>query len=71
MVSTVITTAITASAGGIAVIGLIVLLVTRELADASEQPAIQLFSRHLAVFAMPLLVAFAFIVIMEVLRALA
>ena len=65
MVSTVIATIATSTAmSGVAVVGLIVILVARELVDTSKIPALQLLNRHLLVFAAPLLVAFPIIVIM-------
>jgi hypothetical protein len=54
-----------------AVIGLIVFLVVRELADASGKPSLQLLSRYLTLYAVPLLVSFAFIVIIEIVRVIA
>ena len=74
MVSTVMSTTIAwASTGAVAVVGLIVFLVARELADASESPDIRLglLRRHLVAFAVPLLIVFAFIVVMEVLEVIA
>ena len=74
MVSTVITTTVAAaSAGAAAVVGLIILLVARELADASESSdtRLGLLSRHLVAFAAPLLIVFAFIVVMKVLEVVA
>lgn len=70
MVCTVVTTAIAASVGLVAVIGVIALLVVREVADASKRPALKLFGRHLAVFAIPLLVVVVFIVSMDVLKTI-
>lgn len=71
MVTTVITATIaSASATAVAVVGLIILLVTRELADASERPILRLFSRHIAVYVPSLLIAFAFIVVMRVLQVI-
>jgi len=67
MVSTVVTTAIaSASASATAVVGLIIFLVTRELADSSQKLSLKLFSNYLGVFAIPLLTVFAFITIMWV-----
>lgn len=74
MVSTVITTTIAAASVAVAaVVGLVLLLVARELADAGESPDTRpgLLSRHLAAFAAPLLIVFAFIVVMKVLEAVA
>lgn len=69
MVSTVTTTTIAeASIGAAAVIGLITLLVIRELAAATAGSTLKLFTRHLTVAVIPLLIVFAFIVIIEVLE---
>jgi uncharacterized membrane protein len=56
------------SAAVVTVVGLIILLVTKELADASERPALSILGRHIAVLATPLLIVFAFIVITVALR---
>ena len=70
MVSTALTTVLAASGGVVVAVGLIIFLATRELVDASERPGLKLLGRDLSVYAVPLLVAFAFIVIMEVLQAI-
>ena len=65
MDSLVITTIAASTAmAGVAVAGLIILLVARELVDTSDKPTFQLLNRNLLVFATPLLVAFTIIVIM-------
>jgi len=68
MVCTVITAA-TGSAlfGAVALIAMIILLVTADLADASGGSTLGLFSRHLTVAVIPLLVVSAFTLIMKVL----
>ncbi len=69
MVCTMITTTITAAAiGAVAVIGLITLSITEELASASQSSTLRLFSRNLTVAVIPLLIVFASILIMEVLK---
>jgi hypothetical protein len=71
MVSSIVSmTIVTASMTATAVIGLVILLVTRELADASESPLLRLLSRHTALFSMPLLIVFVFIAIMKTLQAI-
>ncbi|MEE8471241.1 MAG: hypothetical protein V3S51_07925 [Dehalococcoidia bacterium] len=71
MVSTVVTlTTAAASVTAAAVVGLIIFLVVRELADASERRPLQLLSRYLGIYATPLLIAFAFIAIMEVVEVI-
>ena len=71
MVCTVITaTTGPALFGVVAVIAMIILLVTADLADASEGSALRLFSRHLTVAVIPLLIVSTFIVIMEVLAVI-
>ena len=70
MVTTVFTTTLAASISAVTVVGLIVFLIARELADASERPVVRLFCERIAVFLPPLLVAFAFIVIMKVLEVI-
>ena len=71
MVCTVVTTTIaTASISAIAVIGLIILLVARELADTSESPTLRLFNRHLIVAMIPLFLVFIFIVAVEVMQVI-
>jgi len=74
MVSTVITTTVVAaSVAVVAVVGLVLLLVAGELAGAGESPDTRpgLLSRHFVAFAAPLLIVFAFIVVMKVLQAVA
>ncbi len=68
MVCTVVTTAIAASITVAAVVGLITLLVVREVADASKRPSFRLFGRHLAAFSIPLLVVLVFIVVIQMLE---
>ena len=58
----------TASLTGAATVGLVVLLVARELADTGETEFLKVFRRNLMVFAMPLLVVFASIVVVACLR---
>ncbi len=65
MDSLVITTIAASTAmAGVAIAGLMILLAARELIDTSEKTTFQLLNRHIIVFAIPLLVAFAIIVIM-------
>jgi uncharacterized membrane protein len=74
MVSTVITTTVVAASVAVAaVVGLVLLLVARELIGTSESPdtRLGLLSRHLVAFAAPLLIVFAFIVVMAVLEVVA
>ena len=70
VVCTVVTTAIAASIGLVAVVGLIALLVVREVADASKRPDLRLFGHHLAVFSIPLLVVLVFIVAIDVMKTI-
>jgi hypothetical protein len=56
---------------GVAVGGFIVFLVISELTDVRQRPALALLSRSFAVFMIPLLILFAYIVIMWVARILA
>lgn len=71
MVSTVITTTIAAAyIGAVAVVGLIALSITGELAAPSERSTLRLLHRYLSVAVLPLLIVFAFIVIMEVLKVI-
>jgi hypothetical protein len=70
MISTAMTTALAPSAAVVVVAGLIIFLAARVLVDASERPGLKLFGRDLSVYALPLLVAFVFIVVMEVLLAI-
>lgn len=69
IVSSITTTATSVTIA--AVVGLILFLVVRELADASEKPSLQLLSRYLTLYAVPLLVSFVFIVIIEIVRVIA
>ncbi|MDD5093320.1 MAG: hypothetical protein PHV74_02935 [Dehalococcoidia bacterium] len=50
----------------IAVIGLIVFLITKELADASDSPFLRRLGRTLNVSITPLAIVFAIIVVMRV-----
>lgn len=71
MVCTIITT--TAGAvlfGAVAVIGMILLLIAGDLTDTSGGLDLKLFSRHLTVAVIPLLIVSTFIVIMEVLAVI-
>ena len=70
MVCTIFTTAIAASFTVAAVVGLITLLVVREVTDASKRPSLRLFGRHLAAFAIPLLIVVVFIVAVDVLKTI-
>jgi len=71
MVSSIVsTTIVTASMTATAVIGLIILLVARELADSSESPLFRLLSRHTAILSIPLLIVFVFIAIVETIKAI-
>ncbi len=58
-----------ASATATAVVGLIIMLVARELLDASERPYLKLVASRLAVFAAPLLVFVLTVAIVEALKA--
>jgi len=71
MVCTVVTTAIAASITVAAVVGLITLLVVKEVADASKRPSSRLLGRHLAAFSIPLLVVLVFIVVTQMLEIIA
>ena len=71
MVCTVVTTAIAASITVAAVVGLITLLVVKEVADASKRPSLRLLGRHLAAFSIPLLVVLVFIVVIQMLEIIA
>lgn len=69
MISTVVSVhAGTASLTGAATVGLVVLLVARELAASGETDFLKVFCRNLMVFAAPLLVVFASIVVVACLR---
>ena len=71
MASTVISGIVGSAAfGAVAVVSTVVLLVASDLADASGGPTLKLFSRHLAVAVIPLLVVSVFTVIMKVLQAI-
>ena len=73
MTSIVISTTIAwTSTAAVAMVGLIIFLIARELADARKESNTRmgLLSRHLAAFAVPLLIVFAFIVIMAVLEVI-
>jgi hypothetical protein len=59
-----------ASLGAVAMIGLIVFLVAKELFATTTEFRFNVFSRHLSVAVIPLLTVFAFIVIMKVLQAI-
>ena len=59
-----------AAFGVVAVLTLIALLVSKELALASETPKLNLFGRHLDIGVTPLLGVFAFIVLASVLEIL-
>jgi hypothetical protein len=54
--------------GIIAVVTLAILLLSKELASASEHPRFKLLSRNLDIGIIPLLSAFVFIVIMTVIK---
>jgi len=70
MLSTlVLNTTASASLAIVTVIGLILLLVARELTYTSEKPPLKLFSSNITIFAIPLLIVFAFIAIIDVLKA--
>ena len=68
MTTTLISTTIAASATIAAVVGLIIFLTIREIADAGETAVPRLLSAHLLTYSVPLLVAFAIIVIVEFLH---
>jgi len=78
MISTVTTTTVTtilsiATAGSLAVVGILLLLaflIQKELASASESRFAAALSRVSNVAIVPLLVAFAFIVVVKVVEAL-
>ncbi len=65
MITTVISSTIasTAITGG-AVAGLIILLIIRELTEPSTTPVLSRFGQHLAIYTLPLIILFAFIIIM-------
>jgi hypothetical protein len=65
-IATVTATGVAAGLGLIAVLALLALLVVRELAGASTQPALQRAGRVLVVGIAPLLLAFAAIVVVRV-----
>ena len=68
MVCTLITSMAGAALfGTVAVIGMIILLVTAELTDTSGGLNLKIFSRHLTVAVVPLLIVSIFIAIMELL----
>jgi hypothetical protein len=71
MTSTVtgVHTIASASATAAAVVGLIIMLVARELLDASERPYLKLVARRLAVVAAPLLVFVLTVAIVEAVKA--
>lgn len=70
-VSTIVSTAVMAATLGLlAVLTLIALLVTKELASASENRRLQYLARALNVAILPLLVAFAAIVAVKVVEIL-
>ncbi|HXZ95404.1 MAG TPA: hypothetical protein VEG28_05820 [Dehalococcoidia bacterium] len=71
MTSTVIgvPTIASTSATAAAVVGLIIMLVARELLDASERPHLKLIASRLAVFAAPLLVFVLTVIIVEAVKA--
>ena len=71
MVCTIVTTAIAASITVAAVVGLITLLIVREVADASKRPSLRLLGRHLAAFSIPLLVVLVFTVVIQMLEIIA
>jgi hypothetical protein len=64
----VITTALTASVTAAMVIFLIVWLAASEVAGASTKPALVAFRRYATIYSLPLLVAFAIAVVIEVVR---
>lgn len=64
MVSTAVLTAASFAVG----VGLIILLITEELADASERPSLRLFSSYLRAFSIPFSLVFAGIAIVQVLK---
>ena len=71
MVCTIVTTAIAASITVAAVVGLITLLIVREVADSSKRPSLILLGRHLAAFSIPLLVVLVFTVVIQMLEIIA
>jgi len=64
----VITTALAASVTAAMVIFLIVWLAASEIAGASPKPALVAFRRYATIYSLPLLIAFAIVVIIEVVR---
>lgn len=56
--------------GAAAAVGLIIILVARELAHAADRPWTSVLARHLAVFAVPLFFVFAAIVSVAILDIL-
>lgn len=68
MAAIVITTALAASVTAAMVIFLIVWLAASEIAGASPKPALVAFRRYATIYSLPLLIAFAIVVIIEVVR---
>ncbi len=64
MVATVVSTIVTSPmAIGATIAGCLILAVMMLLSDDNSRPRIALFSRHIAVFLIPLLVVFGFLAI--------
>ena len=71
MVCTVITATVgTALFGAVAVIGMLILLIAGDLTETGEGFDLKLFSSHLNVAVIPLLIVSIFIVIMELLAVI-
>jgi hypothetical protein len=68
MTSTVFAIALSSAATAI-VVSLIILLVMRELLDASERPDLKVLASDLAIFTTPLLIVILTIVLVEALKA--
>ena len=71
MIITVVSSAIASDlVVGIAIVASIAFAIISELTDVSQKPPLALLSRYFAVFMVPLLILFAYIVIMWVARIL-
>ncbi len=71
MISSIISPAIaTGSVNAAAVVGLIIFMVTRELAESSEKALALSLGRNLTIFTTSLLLLFLFIVVIESVRVI-
>ena len=69
MISTAVLKTIAPASAGVAIcVGLIIFLVTQELAGASERLSLRLLSSYLGAFSIPLFIVFTFIATMELLE---